>query len=682
MFNTACRNSHVTIQARNAIVLGQTGAGKTSTLCHLLDQSLPINPSSTDLIEISSDIYWQHNRSQKLQTVSPRDEVTGLSKAMLAHTTFPRSSSPFYTVQQSEPFVSAISTELMERVKLKFCLETTKADLTNKDTLSHKPRPLMLYQFIDCGGMPFFRNLLPQFFPSSTTVFLLVHKLTDKLHCDAQIRVLKHGELVHSQQIPSTNLKEILSWISIAHSCSSSSSEDRYPMNTLIVGTHYDELLRLCFDDESFAYEAATMATEHICRQVVEAPTGCVLDPEPIFLSNLLAGTGESPGIQMLREKLQSVNLGGKPVTVPMLWAALIVHIRELSRDTKTVVLSVTEYLSIAATYHLDRDESIRALSKFEELCLLFRMPTKSYLSNFIFIDLQWLFNSLANVLNPPDSYRKKGAFYRDWQSLQKTGFMSSQLHSHIVSRAPEVPHLHQTWISDMLQHLCLLAKLPSPEKGHEYFCPILLPPFFNEEELARDPFHYCKQIDPLYLCSITGCVPPGFLARLFTVLACHADLYLCYCTSQLSATFRFTHKKQPSESYFIRISESRGAVQLELCSEYYSVEYFKVCEVTYPIVNVVLGACRDLRKVWIHSPPFEHPPSPDSSASSPLLSLQCSDSSCHIQPSFSVHLTQVHLKPLNNTSSYVQCSLNQRRQRLDSLHASQLVWLWEFIEV
>lgn len=426
------------------------------------------------------------------------------------------------------------------------------------------------------------------------------------------------------------------------------------------------------------------MATEYICRQVVEAPSGCVLDPEPIFLNNLLAGTAGSPGVRKLREKLQSLSLEGKPVTVPMQWGALIVHIRELSKDKKTVVLLLTTYVNIAATYHLGREESMEALEKFEELCLLFRMPAKSYLSNFVFTDLQWLFNSLASVLNPPDTYRKRGAFYRDWQSLQKTGFMSSQLHSHIISRAPVVPHLHQAWISDMLQHLCLLAKLPSPTKGQEYFCPILLPPFINKEDIAKDPFHYCKQVAPLYLCPLTGCVPPGFLARLFTVLACHSDLSLRYCTCQLSATFRFTLKKQPNESYFIRISENKGALQLELCSEYSNgVEYFKVCDVTYPVVNVVLRACRDLRKVWIHSPPFEHPSSlPNSSASFPLLSLQCSDSSCRLQPNFNAHLTQVHLNPLNNTTSYVQCSLNQRRQHLDCLHASQLVWLWEFIEV
>ena len=441
----------------------------------------------------------------------------------------------------------------------------------------------------------------------------------------------------------------------LQHSCSAGypHSEDSAQRNTFIVCTHFDKLLDLCFNDEVFAREAALMATEHICRQVVEEPTGNVLDPDPVFLDNLLAGKFQSSEMDKLREKLQSFSHSKEPVSVPVQWASLIVHIRDMSRDGKNVLL-LSAYFKIAASYQLDEGNALDALKKIEEMCLVFRMPAKSYLSHFIFINMQWFFNALASVLNPPSSYSEKGTFFQHWQSLQNSGFMSSQLHSHIILRAPETPHLPKNWISDMLQHLCLLAKLPSPEKKREYFSPILLPPFVNKEEISKDPFLPSKQIAPVYLCPVCGCLPPGFLARLFTILAGSPELSLAHCTSQLSATFRFSPTKELRDSYFVKISEGSGAIKIELCSESpRNMAYLKICEITYPVINVVLMGCREMASVWIHTPLFELEVA--DSSFSPLVALECRDSGCLLQPNASNHLTHIHLKQLNKSMEVIQ---------------------------
>ena len=688
MFSHACQNSHVLIQPSNIILLGQTGAGKTSTVHHLQNKPLPDNPSSTDLIEVNQDLFWQHPRTHELHTVTKADKVNGLSKAVLANSPLTPSSFPFYSTSQDTQLKSSSlpaqdldipDTCIMEKVRNKFCLETTKADLQRKGSVSHRQKPLCLYQFIDCGGMPFFRNLLPQFFPSTTTVFLLVHNLTDRLCARAEIRVLKNGTMVHFQQIPSSNLDEIISWIGIAHSCSAG-FDDSVPRNTFIVGTHFDKLLDLCFNDEAFAREAALMATEYICRQVVEESVGTVVDPNPVFLDNLQAGKSQSSEMCKLREKLQSFSHSKEPVSVPVQWASLIVHIRDMARDGKNV-LTLAAYFKIAASYKLDENNALDALKKIEEMCLVFRMPANSYLSHFIFINMQWLFNALASVLNPPSSFSEKGTFFQHWQSLQNSGFMSSQLHSHIISRTPETPHLPKNWISNMLQHLCLLTELPFPEKKREYFSPVLLPPFVNKEEKIKDPFLPSKQISPVYLRPVCGCLPPGFLARLFTILARSPELSLTHCTSQLSATFRFSPTKELKDSYFVKISEGNEAIKIELCSESpKNMAYLKICEITYPVINAVLVGCREMTSVWIHTPLFELE-SADSSLS-PLLALECHDSGCLLQPNIINHLTHIHLNQPSKQDLYTQCSLNKRRQHLNDLHASQSVWLWEFVKV
>ena len=638
------------------------------------------------------------------------DHVEVLSQSILPHVLEGTGQTPLISscgpsVQKpssslSSPPTKEIPSQLMETVRERVSYEAAKASLrmeVNLEMNSGEPSTLSLCQFIDCGGLPFFRNLLPQFFPSKNAVFLLVHNLMDKLLHKAQVKVLQNGKLVHSRKLPVSNIQEILNWIHIIHSCcqtTAQGSPSSSSHNALLVGTHFDQLLQTCYNDRSLAMEAAQAATELICHQVVGQPCGRILDPEPVFLDNTLSGTATCPNVEHLRKKLLS--LAPTAVDMPSLWAALILHLKEVCKQANQAsIITLDDFFAIAkAKFSLKEKEAEEALEKFQEMCLVFRMPGQSYLNQVIFMDMQWLFNALASILNPLESYSGQGRFYQEWWDMKTTGFMSENLYIHIFSKAPQNALVPEHWVSDFLEHLHLLAKIPSSHRGMHCFCPILLAPF-GLLKSKDDPFRQQTQIEPLYLRPVSESIPPGFLARLFTILSRRSDLSPVMCCSQLSATFEYSiGGGGASKRFFVRISEEQDAIKLEFCNTYASmIDNDQACNVATSIVSMVTEASRSIKEVWIHSPDmeteFEIPVAQKSRLRSklrlkklhvPCLFLNCQDPDCLTTPGD--HLARVHPLPLNRERPYVQCTLNQRRQYIGDLLPSQLIWLRDIVEV
>ena len=692
-FLTAFKKSHIIVDARNIIVLGQTGAGKSSTICHLLGKELPKRPSSTDLIKVIPNVYWQSKRSNKLRKVTPENEFESIKRSVLNEAAKIEN---FASVSSSDSFAEKdgmnsswppktglldISTStFINSVKKAVTREATKSNLQGLPVPTSQSHTMVLYQFIDCGGMPFFRNLLPQFFPSAeNTIFFIVHNLTDKLYARAQVRVLQNGRLIHQDEVPTDNIDEISNWLKIAHSCTFPHSMNHSVGNTFMIGTHFDHLQKICFNNKSLAKEAALTATEHICDRVTCDPSHSVLDPDPVFLQNNLAGTNECPGIQELRKKLWEYQPIAKPIVLPALWAALIKHIKDLAEEGNKPVLPLEQYFQIAKNYHISEDEARNVLCKCQELCLIFRLTSTSYLSMFVFIDMQWLFASLAKILHQPDSYCKSGRYYRDWKELTESGFMSVEFHAHLFFHTPQVECLPSTWASDLLEHLNLMSRV-TLEKGNGYFCPILLP--FAPQCNKEDPFHgNDADCDALHIIPQKGSIPPGFLARLFTLLASlqKNKVKLVYCSSQVSATYQlFTD--DPDESYFLRISEDRGGIKLEFCNVFANrIELLRACSIANRILLMVINAVEVLKTVWKLTPSLDCPRLLEGGGKDfPSLFVKCYNINC----CNSYHLSHVHPQPLNKSKPYVQCNLTQRRMFFTNLPRSQMIWLMKLVAV
>ena len=689
MFLAACKKSYVTFDARNIIVIGQTGSGKSSTVCNLLGQCLPSSPSSTNLIKVIPNVYWQSKKSNRLRQVNSDNEIKIISQSILKqavrmdefkhldllHVASSDESTASWPSKGGSSNCSSFN--LLESVKMAVTKEVTKAHLQGNLIPQPQQEPMMLYQVIDCGGMPFFRNLLPQFFPSAAnTIFFLVHNVTDKLNSKAQVRVLNQGRLVHQEELPFSNMEEISSWMKIAHSCTSAVSKRGHVGNTFLISTHYDCLKEICFKNELLAAEAAMEATKHICDQVGSYPYHSVLDPDPVFLNNKKAGCDSCPGILKLRKKLWSYSPISKPITMPILWVTLIKHIRELATEHNQPVLSLAHYFEIASSYHLSEDDAVNVLQKCQELCLVFRLTNSSYLSKYIFTDMQWLFHSLAGILHRPDTYCKQGKYYQDWKHLIESGFMSVEFHTHLFFFTPQVNCLQSTWASDLLEHLHLMARV-TLEEGSGYFCPILLPSVPTKTD-SKDPFHVNDNTDALYIIPPNKSLPTGLLARLFTVIAIQKNVQLSFCSSQTSATFQL-FGSHPDESYFLRISEEKGGIKLEFCNAYCNrLETIHACKIANQILAMIVNAVDVLKSVWEVIPSLECPVYHCGGTKSfPSLFVECRDPRCN-----SKHLSRIFPQPLNKARPYVQCCLTQRLQFFAVLPISQMIWLMKLVEV
>ena len=666
----------MTVIGHSIVVLGQTGAGKTSTICHLLGNGLPESPSSTDLIEILPKIYWQSNRSQKLRIVTEDNKIRNLSQPIIEKMEV-KSNRANIVSWNTSSLNDSVTSPFLDAIRKEVYKELVKIDLPPEDT-NYKPaeQHAILYQIIDCGGMPFFRNLLPQFFPGSNTIYLIVHNLSDRLHQSAQIRVLKNGRLIHHETIPTSNLEEISSWINIARSCSSSELMST-SMNTLMVGTHYDQLKMSCFNNDGLAKEAALMATNSICDHVCTSPTKSNLDPDPSFVSNDLAGTDKCQGILRLRKKLKEFSSNASVITMPVLWVALINHIKMLAEERAQSVFPLVEFYQIASMHDLSQDEALKALKKFSELCLVFYVSSTSYLSQYIFTDIQWLFTSLASTLNCSSSHHKQGKYYTNWKQFTECGFMNTSFHSHIFSKIPQtetskIECLPHTWMSDMLQHLHLMAPVTKEEETG-YFCPIPLPSTRIDDK-ENDPFRCNDSVEPVYLIPTNATLPPGFLARVIVVLS--RQFQLCYCTSQISATFSFTSN---GESYLLRIIEDKGGIKIEFCNSFpILLDDLKACDTAQYLIDVIIKAVKTIETVWVHTPSLEYVIETDTSTRHiPCLYLDCSDPDCKTQ-----HLTKVCPLPLNNVRPYVQCCLTQRLQFFVDLPVHQMIWIINLVKV
>ena len=691
-FMLACKNSYITIDACNIIVLGQTGAGKSSTISHLLGNKLPKYPSSTDLINVDPGIYWQSKGTHKLRKVNEVNEIETFKTAILigaektdsvTHSCLlPRPPQKFRAISTPQPesteFCDTKNT-FIDDVKQEVTKEIINADLKGLPLSNCQQNTMVLYQFIDCGGMPFFRNLLPQFFPSAeNSIFLIVHKLTDKLYANAQVRVLKNGRLVHQEELPGRNIDEISNWIKIAHSCSTSLVAENHIGNTFMIGTHFDHLQQLCFNSRSLALEAAFNATEDICEKVISHPSHSVLDPEPIFLKNDLAGTDECPGIQKLRKKLWEYKPLSKPIKLKVMWCAFIKCIRELAVKSKRPVIHLEEFFKIAESYHIPKNEAWKVLHTCQELCLVFHLTDTSYLSNYVFIDMQWLFTSLANILHRPDSYSKRGQHFSNWKDLAETGFISVNFHSHLFFHTPQIDCLPSTWASDLLEQLHLMSRV-TLDKGDGFFCPILLP-MTSDHDSEHDPFHKDSDTDALYIIPQAQCVPPGYLTRLFCLIASIPNkVQLVYCSSQTSATFQLL-TDNPNESYFVRISEDKGGICLEFCNAFPNqMGMLRACSIANRILLMVINASEVLRNVWKLVPTLDCPVVLDNKFKDfPTLFIKCYNRNC----CNSYHLARIHPQPLNKSKPYVQCSLNQNRMFFSDLPVSQLIWLIKLVKV
>ena len=166
------------------------------------------------------------------------------------------------------------------------------------------------------------------------------------------------------------------------------------------MGTHYDKVK----DDSSVIQhvndELTCIINERNCQfSVFPAGKGMVIHP----VDNTTAGDSEKGDeeVKRIRSKIEELTNKTEPKTLPITWMILQLEIQELRATHHKRYITYEEYLKIAneRASLFDEEEIKASLTYFHFIGMLLYFQN-SNLCDYVVVNLQWLYNNLAEVMH------------------------------------------------------------------------------------------------------------------------------------------------------------------------------------------------------------------------------------------------------------------------------------------
>ena len=149
---------------------------------------------------------------------------------------------------------------------------------------------------------------------------------------------------------------------------------------------------------------------------------------------------------------------------------------------------------------------------------MLFYYHTVKGMRNFIFVDCQWLFDKLTELVEIKftKSYNKKDVNAEDVEKFTKEGQLNISI---IKNLKVDLQGIRPLYFIHLLDHLNIVA--PIDLKAKEYFMPCTLPSFLLEESQISNfnKFYGTMQHEPLLVGFKNGPMPHGFFYHLIVEL-------------------------------------------------------------------------------------------------------------------------------------------------------------------
>ena len=234
----------------------------------------------------------------------------------------------------------------------------------------------------------------------------------------------------------------------------------------------------------------------------------------------------------------------------------MLIHLKACCIKKNQHVINLSFYYSTASQFGLSKSVAGTFLKNLQKFCLCYR-PT-GRLSDYIFLDLQWLCNTFDTVLCEPRSSGNR--LCSAWSHFRTEGMLGHDLLNHIQSKSPTISgvNLPKEWLLILLEDLQLLAIFAHPvgARRYEAFTPLFRP------DSAEDRHFYCNDdIASEYFLPFGGYAPPPlYMTRLITVLSKQPQFSLVSCSSSASAVFEFKQYK----NIHVRISHWEGFVRVQ----------------------------------------------------------------------------------------------------------------------
>ena len=258
---------------------------------------------------------------------------------------------------------------------------------------------------VDTGGQPEYIHLLPAL-NSYPTITFIVHDLTKKLHDPVQRRYEKEGcKKVPVQTLNYSNLDMIhLLMCFVSDSLKQPSKQIPYistPSESYIgvVGTHYDKAKNDQRSVQEMDTELAKIFEERSVAAVHVIPTSSdeysIIHP----VDNTTAGSkNEDPQAEQIRQKIEYKFRKVPANPLPITWMILQLHLKKLHITHHTKYINYEKYKEMAkvvVSMH-NKKEIETSLTYFHFIGALQYFEDPRY----IFIDVQWLYNNLAQVMH------------------------------------------------------------------------------------------------------------------------------------------------------------------------------------------------------------------------------------------------------------------------------------------
>ena len=372
---------------------------------------------------------------------------------------------------------------------------------------------------IDSGGQPEYIHMLPAI-NNCPTINFVVLDMTKHLDDPVMIQYKsKHNKKFTDYPLHYSNLD----MIGLLMSLTTDSLEQptkQIPTRTRLsipnksfigfVGTHKDKLEKGNSKERIASLNDRLTSTveERDCKFAVLSAENGVLFP----VDNTTAGDSDSEDcvVKILRQKIEDLmDKMRRPNSIdnqlPITWMILELELQELHQNNGTKYITYEDYKRIASEKASMVPEEIEeSLEHFDILGVLLHFEKVEGLCDYVIIDHQWLFDSLAMIMHlSPDDIDFQDHHFKK-QFTEKRLLAKSELS--IINWTDE---LIPEYLFNLLIYLKVIATVMLNEMEY-YYMPCVLPSKIQYNDKYR--FLYSE---PLLVQFSSGFLPRGFFCSL-----------------------------------------------------------------------------------------------------------------------------------------------------------------------
>ncbi len=306
-----------------------------------------------------------------------------------------------------------------------------------------------------------------------------------------------------------------------------------------------------------------------------------------VIVDNTTAGKGklEDSAFQMIRDAVYRFASVDMAVDTPIAWVLFRKVFQKYAK--KTPVISLEEVIELAKACSIPEDTLTSVLKFYHDLAVFFHYSNVPSLKFDVIANPQWFIKQIAKLLALEGFEEVKNDSL--WKPLRERGVLVRPLYDQVLGTQKE---LKPQAIIDLLEDFLILSPIHThskihPFEGLEYFVPSMLPRCTTALSQAST---VTTPVPSLHLIFSTNYVPPGYFARMATVISMDKDYQIVFDGELFrnKISFRFGSPGHEIDKLTITREKTIIKVEMEFAAsrpEEYS-SYLTVCSTCHKTVK------------------------------------------------------------------------------------------------